>query len=51
MIVEKSENTNFAFLVRLELTEPVENTTAYGMSIAKLVTTIGGHKPVIQKAR
>ena len=49
MIVEKSENTNFAFLVRLELTRPVENTTAYGMSIAKLVTTIGGHKPVIQR--
>lgn len=46
---EKSENTNFAFLVRLELTEPVENTTAYGMSIAKLVTTIGGRRPVIQR--
>lgn len=46
---EQSENTNFAFLVRLELTEPVENTTAYGMSIAKLVTTIGGRRPVIQR--
>lgn len=45
----QSENTNFAFLVRLELTEPVENTTAYGMSIAKLVTTIGGRRPVIQR--
>ncbi len=45
----QSDNTNFAFLVRLELTEPVENTTAYGMSIAKLVTTIGGKKPVIQR--
>jgi uncharacterized FAD-dependent dehydrogenase len=44
-----SQNTNFAFLVRLELTKPVENTTAYGMSIAKLVTTIGGRKPVIQR--
>ena len=49
MIVEKSENTNFAFLVRLELTHPVEDTTAYGMSIAKLVTTIGGRRPVIQR--
>ncbi|MHC1688068.1 MAG: NAD(P)/FAD-dependent oxidoreductase [Methanothrix sp.] len=49
MTDQKSENTNFAFLVRLELTEPVENTTAYGMSIAKLVTTIGGRKPVIQR--
>ena len=49
MTNQKSENTNFAFLVRLELTEPVENTTAYGMSIAKLVTTIGGRRPVIQR--
>jgi hypothetical protein len=49
LISEKSENTNFAFLVRLELTEPVENTTAYGVSIAKLVTTIGGRKPVLQR--
>jgi uncharacterized FAD-dependent dehydrogenase len=49
LLEERSENTNFAFLVRLELTEPVENTTAYGMSIAKLVTTIGGKRPVIQR--
>jgi uncharacterized FAD-dependent dehydrogenase len=45
----KSENTNFAFLVRIELTEPVENTTEYGRSIAKLATTIGGGKPIIQR--
>lgn len=49
MTNQRSENTNFAFLVRLELTKPVENTTAYGMSIAKLVTTIGGRRPVIQR--
>lgn len=49
LLKEQSENTNFAFLVRLELTKPVENTTAYGMSIAKLVTTIGGRRPVIQR--
>lgn len=49
MTDHRSENTNFAFLVRLELTKPVENTTAYGMSIAKLVTTIGGRRPVIQR--
>ena len=49
MTDRRSENTNFAFLVRLELTKPVENTTAYGMSIAKLVTTIGGRRPVIQR--
>jgi uncharacterized FAD-dependent dehydrogenase len=49
MTNQRSENTNFAFLVRLELTKPVENTTEYGMSIAKLVTTIGGRRPVIQR--
>jgi uncharacterized protein len=49
MTDQRSENTNFAFLVRLELTKPVENTTAYGISIAKLVSTIGGRKPVIQR--
>ncbi len=49
MTDQRSENTNFAFLVRLELTEPVENTTEYGISIAKLVTTIGGRRPVIQR--
>lgn len=46
---EKSDNTNFAFLTRIELTEPVENTTRYGKSIAKLATTIGGKMPIIQR--
>jgi uncharacterized FAD-dependent dehydrogenase len=45
----KSENTNFAFIVRVELTEPIENTVRYGRSIAKLATTIGGGKPVLQR--
>ena len=45
----ESENTNFAFLVRIELTEPMENTTKYARSIAKLATTIGGGKPVLQR--
>ncbi len=46
---QESENTNFAFLVRVELTEPIENTIRYGRSIAKLATTIGGGKPVLQR--
>ncbi len=46
---KKSSNTNFAFLSRIELTEPVEDTTAYGKSIAQLATTIGGGKPIIQR--
>jgi uncharacterized FAD-dependent dehydrogenase len=45
----KSENTNFAFLTNIELTKPVENTTEYGISIAKLATTIGGRMPIIQR--
>lgn len=44
-----SENTNFAFLVQLQLTHPIENTSRYGKSIAKLATTIGGGKPVLQR--
>ena len=46
---KQSENTNFAFLVRISLTHPIENTTRYGVSIAKLATTIGGGKPVLQR--
>lgn len=46
---EKSENTNFAFLSRVTLTEPVTNTTAYGESIGSLATTIGGGRPVVQR--
>ena len=47
--IDKSENTNFAFLTTVALTEPVENTTEYGMSIARLATTIGGKMPIIQR--
>jgi hypothetical protein len=49
MVDKKSENTNFSFLTRIELTEPVENTTSYGKSIAKLTTTLGGGKPILQR--
>jgi uncharacterized FAD-dependent dehydrogenase len=44
-----SDNTNFAFLVRVALTHPVENTTEYGEAIARMATTIGGGKPIIQR--
>ncbi|WP_129598875.1 NAD(P)/FAD-dependent oxidoreductase [Methanohalophilus profundi] len=44
-----SENTNFAFLVHIELTKPIENTIKYARSVAKLATTIGGGKPVLQR--
>jgi len=44
-----SENTNFAFLVRVGLTEPLEDTTAYGRTIAQQTTTLGGGKPLLQR--
>lgn len=44
-----SNNSNFAFVCEVNLTEPVENSIAYAESIAKVATTIGGGKPVIQR--
>jgi len=44
-----SENSNFAFVSEVSLTEPVENTIAYAKSIAKLASTIGGGKPILQR--
>ena len=46
---KESPNTNFALLVRIALTEPVENTTEYASSVAELATTIGGGKPILQR--
>ncbi len=46
---KESENTNFAFLVQVHLTKPLENTIKYGRSIAKLATTIGGGRPIVQR--
>ncbi len=45
----ESNNTNFAFLTRIELTEPIENSTEYGESIARTATTLGGGNPLIQR--
>ncbi|MFW6375977.1 MAG: NAD(P)/FAD-dependent oxidoreductase, partial [Thermoplasmatota archaeon] len=45
----ETENTNFAFLVRVQLTEPLEDTTKYGRAIASLATTIGGGRPIVQR--
>jgi len=44
-----SVNSNFALVQEIRLTEPVENTTDYAISIARLATTIGGGKPIIQR--
>jgi len=48
---KKSDNCNFALLVRTKLTEPLENTTEYGRSIAKQTNTLGGGKPLLQRLR
>jgi len=45
----RSSNTNFAFLIQVQLTEPLENTNLYGESIAIQATTIGGNKPILQR--
>ncbi len=45
---KKSNNSNFAFISRVNLTEPVTNTREYGESIAKIANVLGDSKPIIQ---
>ena len=45
----KSQNSNFAFLSKVTLTSPIEDTTSYGMSIAKIATLLGGGNPLVQR--
>ncbi len=47
----ESDVTNFALLSRIKLTDPVEDTTEYGRSIAKLANTLGGGKPIAQRLK
>ncbi len=46
---QKSDNANFAFLSKVVLTDPVEDNQAYGESIGKLATLIGGGMPILQR--
>jgi uncharacterized FAD-dependent dehydrogenase len=46
---KKSENTNFAFLSKVVLTEPVTDNQAYGESIGSLASLIGGGRPILQR--
>jgi len=46
---KKSSNTNFAFLSKVILTEPVTDNQAYGESIGRLSSIIGGGKPILQR--
>ncbi|MDL2307782.1 FAD-dependent oxidoreductase, partial [Desulfovibrio sp. OttesenSCG-928-C06] len=45
----KSENTNFAFLSKVVLSDPVSDNQGYGVAIGKLATIIGGGKPILQR--
>ena len=48
-IDRKSNNTNFALLSKVILTEPVTNNYSYGKYIANLATLLGNGKPLIQR--
>ncbi len=47
----KSNNTNFAFISKVNLTQPVTNTRLYGESIAKIANVLGDGKPIIQNLK
>ena len=44
----KSKNSNFAFISKVNLTEPVTDTRMYGESIARIANVLGDGKPIIQ---
>ena len=44
----KSNNSNFAFISKINLTQPVTNTRLYGESIARIANVLGDGKPIIQ---
>ena len=47
----KSNNTNFAFISKVHLTQPVTNTRLYGESIARIANVLGDGKPIIQSLK
>ena len=47
----KSNNSNFAFISKVNLTEPVTNTREYGESIARIANVLGDGKPIIQSLK
>lgn len=46
---KRSLNTNFAFLVTVRLTDPMDDALEYGKSIARIATKLGGGRPLIQR--
>ena len=47
----KSNNSNFAFISKVNLTHPVTNTRVYGESIARIANVLGDGKPIIQSLK
>ena len=45
---KKSNNSNFAFISKINLTSPVTDTRLYGESIARIANVLGAGKPIIQ---
>lgn len=44
----KSNNSNFAFISKVNLTHPTTNTRDYGESIAHIASVLGDGKPIVQ---
>lgn len=44
----KSQNSNFAFISKVNLTHPTTNTREYGESIAHIANVLGAGKPIVQ---
>lgn len=49
LATRKTENTNFALLNTLSLTEPFVDTTEFGRMIARQFYLLGGGKPLVQR--
>lgn len=48
---QKSNNSNFAFISKVNLTSPVTNTREYGESIAYIANVLGDGKPIVQSLK
>ncbi len=46
---KKSENTNFALLVNVKLTDPIEDSNSFGYKIGELANFLGTGKPILQR--
>lgn len=47
----KSNNSNFAFIAKINLTHPTTDTRLYGESIARIANVLGAGKPIIQSLK